>query len=136
MEAVVRYLREHLAGLVLAFAALGFLLFGAELLLTGHVKGEQALAPAAAMLGFAAALGGRFARRARAVRFWLLVMAAVAAVGLAGVAQHLEPEEEGVRTAPAAPPPPLAPLGLSGLAVLEALALLARPEVEPPLTPR
>jgi hypothetical protein len=133
--------------LVALFAAMGFLILLAELLLTGHTEGLQALALLAAGIGAGVVPLGLWVRGGR---FWAVgLLLLVGGTGLVGLVQHMEEaleagvaatvqmvDEEG-REYPAYPglegegekegsPPPLAPLALSGLGLLGALALHAR----------
>lgn len=139
-------LQKRFPDLVALFSALGFLTLVAELLLTGHTEGIQALAPLAAGMGTLAILAGLWVRGGQAWAIGFLL--GVGAMGLVGLAQHMKEaleasrpstiqliDEEG-RKYPAfglgeggeseTPPPPLAPLALSGLGLLGALALYAR----------
>ncbi|WP_114312310.1 hypothetical protein [Thermus caldifontis] len=140
-------LEKRFPELVTLFTAFGCLTLLAELLLTGHTEGIQALAPLAAGLGALAALAGLGMRAGRPWAIGLLLL--VGGMGLVGLVQHMEEaletgvpatvqlvDEEG-REYPAypglgepgekeTPPPPLAPLALSGLGLLGALALYVR----------
>ncbi|WP_038056678.1 hypothetical protein [Thermus amyloliquefaciens] len=133
--------------LVALFTAMGFLTLLAELLLTGHTEGIQALAPLAAGMGAGAVLLGLWVRGGWLWAVGLLLL--VGGTGLVGLVQHVEEalealapatvqlvDEEG-REYPAypglgeqgekeTPPPPLAPLALSGLGLLGAMALYVR----------
>ncbi|MFN4073304.1 MAG: hypothetical protein ACK4G4_07820 [Thermus sp.] len=133
--------------LVALFAALGFLTLLAELLLTGHTEGIQALAPLAAAVGAGVVLLGLWVRGGR---FWAVgLLLLVGGTGLVGLVQHAEEALEALAPARVqlvdkegreyfaypglgeegekeTPPPPLAPLALSGLGILGALALYVR----------
>lgn len=141
-------LRRYFPDLVVLLSALGFLTLLAELLLTEHTEGIQALAPLGACIGAGAGFLGLLVSKARG---WAIgILLGVGALGPIGFAQHLEEAWEAYKPAtvqrvdkegewfPAyprlgegdgeeeAPPPPLAPLALSGLGLLGALALYVR----------
>lgn len=141
-------LRRHFPDLVALLSILGFLTLLAELLLTGHTEGIQALAPLGAGIGAGAVFLGLWVPKARG---WAIgILLGMGALGPVGLAQHLEKALEAYKPAavqwvdkdgewfPAyprlgegdgkeeAPPPPLAPLALSGLGLLGALALYVR----------
>lgn len=144
-------LRKRFPELVAFFSALGFLTLLAELLLTGHTEGIQALAPLGAGMGALATLAGLGLKAGRPWAIGLLLL--LGGLGLVGLLQHTEEaleaqgpaevrlvgeegeaypaylglsEEEEEEVDGENLPPPLAPLALSGLGLLGALALYVR----------
>lgn len=145
--------RAHFPDLVLLGAAAGFLLLTAELVLTEHSDGLQAVAILAGITGALLCLGGLLVRQRWARLLAAAALVLLSAVGPLGVFLHLGGEVEAAaveRTAPAGLSvyndeddegekeeeedeegvPPLAPLSLSGLALLGASAIMARGEDE------
>ncbi len=128
MEAIGKRLRRALPQLLLVWAALGFTLLLAELLLTNHTGGERFLAPAASLAGLFLSLWGLSRTSPKLVVALGLLL--VAGVGLVGMAEHWEGDEGGevYEQEAEASPPPLAPLSLSGVAALALMGLFAKEE--------
>ena len=86
--------RRYLPEWTLLAVGLGFVVLLAELLMTGHTKGSQAIGVAAALLGVALAAAG-LVGPGRA-RVWVGVLMLVLSVsGLVGMAEHAETRAEG-----------------------------------------
>ncbi len=128
MERIRTRIRRALPQLLLIWAALGFMLLLAELLLTNHTGGERFLAPSASLVGLFLSLWGLLRTSPKLVVALGLLL--VAGVGLIGMAEHWEGDEGGevYERETEATPPPLAPLSLSGVAALALMGLVAKEE--------
>lgn len=90
-------LRANMTMVLLVFVIGGFLLLLAELLLTGHTKGIQAIAIASTIAGVLLGLGGLFARPfLRKVLIGLFLLLALS--GVVGIIEHNEERFEGIET--------------------------------------
>lgn len=86
--------RRYLPEWTLLAVGLGFVVLLAELLMTGHTEGDQAIGVVAALLGAALAAAGLVVRGRASV--WVgVLMLALSVSGLVGMAEHAETRAEG-----------------------------------------
>jgi multisubunit Na+/H+ antiporter MnhG subunit len=146
-----RLIRAFLPDLIVAGVAGGFALLLAEMLLTEHTGGVQAVAVWATVAGLVLCLAGLVIRSRRVALLVGLALVLLSLTGPVGLYLHATGEAEARETrAPAKDrdprdeeseegeegeggeegkgPPPLSPLSLSGLALMGAVAVAGREE--------
>lgn len=157
MASLKRVVRQYFYTILLLVTAGGFVMFAAELLLTGHTEGDQMVGVIASVIGLILALAALFLTSPQIRNVLAILFIVLSISGLIGVLEHAaargEEGEEAMNAADAAGyqpvslrvqeederegeargeseavPPPLAPLSLSGFSLLGAIVLLGIPE--------